>query len=635
MTSSHHDPTLEYYEKLGQTRFVSPKTPDVHSIYKPSTGPIFSSPYGPFPEPIPADLSIHDFCFPRDNPLPPHDYDALISSATDERVSLFQLYGRIKAFARAIAPDGPNPLHLGAPATGDGPGQDGEILGICSRNHLDWPMLAHACFRAGVPFGGVSPASTVAEMRHVLGRMRCTGLIVHEELLGKVRRAVELARREAGGFWLDEGKIVVLSEDRGRMEVGGWPTVEALVRVGLGVDEGVARGFEGRRVVGGERLAFLFQSSGTSGLPKAMMITHRNAIAIAQQSIIDGRAIGEFIGGDPIHHKILGIVPCYHSYGAIVYIARINLFRYANVMLLPRWNTKHALETIERYRITSLPMVPQVVRQLAQYPDLHKHDLSSVIAVGSGAAYLPPDVAKALGDKLPQKQPVGSGYGMSEAASISRPVTCGIFGLPSSADKLNTVGYLLPGMSGRIVDPTTMKDVPTRNTPGEMWVRGENVTPGYFHDAQATAELFAEPGWLRTGDLCSRDEADQITYVDRFKELIKVKGFQVAPSEVEDCLLDHPDGLVRDACVVGVIGEDGITVLPRAWVVLGAKARGRTADEVFETLTKWVQERLSRYKWLDGGIEQVESIPRTESGKMLRREMRDRYEKGQGRKSKL
>lgn len=312
------------------------------------------------------------------------------------------------------------------------------------------------------------------------------------------------------------------------------------------------------------------------------------------------------MGLPPQHNTALGVIPCYHSYGCLIYILSPNLSSRTTVMLLPKWSLPHALESIQKYRITSLPLVPQLVRQLAQSPLTAKYDLSSVLIAGSGAAYLPPDVATALGAKLPQQTPVGSGYGMSEAASISRPVTSGIFGLPSSAQTPNTVGYLLPGMSGRIVDPETLQDVP-RNTPGEIWVRGLNVTPGYYRDAKATAELFAEPGWLRTGDLCSRDDWDQITYLDRCKELIKVKGLQVAPTEIEDCLLEMPGGLVRDACVVGVVGEDGITVLPRAWVVLSDKV-GRNEEVVFEKLKQWVGKRLSRYKWLDGGIERVDEV---------------------------
>ena len=135
------------------------------------------------------------------------------------------------------------------------------------------------------------------------------------------------------------------------------------------------------------------------------------------------------------------------------------------------------------------------------------------------------------------------------------------------------------------------------------------MTPGYFKDAKATAELFAEPGWLRTGDLVMRDEWDRIHYLDRIQEMIKVKGLQVAATEVEDTLLDHPEGLVRDACVAGVDnGRGDGSLFVRTWIVLTAEGVKQGEEEVARKLHEWVQERLSRHKWLTGGIEVVDSV---------------------------
>jgi 4-coumarate--CoA ligase len=202
--------------------------------------------------------------------------------------------------------------------------------------------------------------------------------------------------------------------------------------------------------------------------------------------------------------------------------------------------------------------------------------------------------------------PIPSGYGLSEAASIASPAAPGIFGLEPALPGM--IGYLLPGMEGRVVDPDTLEDM-RKGEKGELWARGPVVTPGYFKDPKATAEIFTEPGWLRTGDLVTRDDQDRIHYLDRLKEMIKVKGLQVAATEVEDTLLDHPTGLVRDACVAGVDnGRGDGSLFVRAWVVLTAEGHQQGEEAVAKQLHEWIQGRLSRHKWLTGGIEVVDAV---------------------------
>lgn len=257
-------------------------------------------------------------------------------------------------------------------------------------------MLAHACFRAELVFGGISPASTPYELWWVLRKMQITSIVAHELLLPVLREALKLGSGEDDKssslrLVLDPKKIVVLSDDPRLVAVDGFPTVESLVRIGEGLPE------VKRKLMGGDKMCYLFQSSGTSGLPKAMMISHKNAVHSGLQGMITATQGARFAGVEPLQpSRVLGAVPAYHSYGMILWILRVNLQQLTNV-LLPKWDLELALRTIEKYKITLLPLVPPIVRQLAQSPLIDKYDLSSVITVASGAAYLPPDVAYQLG----------------------------------------------------------------------------------------------------------------------------------------------------------------------------------------------------------------------------------------------
>lgn len=585
------------------SRFLGSNAPDPHKYqYKPHDNHVFSSPFGPFPS-TPADLNIHELCFPPNNPLP-EDYPLFLHAETQEVVTLHSFYARVCALARVLRYDGPNPLGLGKSPISDK--EDGEILGLFSKNHLHYPMVAHACFRSELVFGGISPASTPYELWWVLRKMQITSIMCHESLLPVLREAIKLGLGEGDKLplklKLDPRKIIVLSDNSSLDTISGHRTVESLVREGMKLPE------RPRKLLGGNRMAYLFQSSGTSGLPKAMIITHSNGYHSGMQTLVTGVQAARYNNVEPLPPTTtLGVIPMFHSYGMILWILRVNLLRNTTIML-PKWDLELALQTIQTHKVTSLPLVPPLVRQLAQSPLTEKYDLSSVVGAVSGAAYLPPDVAHQLAKKLPQGagMPIPSGYGLSEAASIASPAAPGIFGLEAAPP--GTIGYLLPGMQARVVNPETLQNV-AKGEKGELWARGPVVTPGYFKDESATAEMFAEPGWLRTGDLVLRDGNDRIHYLDRLKEMIKVKGLQVAATEVEDTLLDHPEGLVRDACVAGVDnGRGDGSLFVRAWVVLTAEGERLGERSVGEKLNAWIESRLSRHKWLTGGLEVVNSV---------------------------
>lgn len=253
------------------SRFLGPNAPDPQKDkYLPHDQAVFSSPYGPLP-PTPDDLNIHELCFPPNNPLP-EDYPLFINAATEEVVTLHSFYARVCALARVFRYDGPNPLGLEKSPVDDK--EDGEILALFSRNHLHYPMIAHACFRSELVFGGISPASTPYELWWVLRKMQITSIMCHETLLPVLSEALKLGSGEGDNLSLklklNPQKVIVLSDNPQLDHVSGHRTIESLVREGFNLPE------QKRKLLGGNRMAYLFQSSGTSGLPKAMMITHRN-----------------------------------------------------------------------------------------------------------------------------------------------------------------------------------------------------------------------------------------------------------------------------------------------------------------------------------------------------------------------
>jgi 4-coumarate--CoA ligase len=269
-------------------RFIGPDSPDVHGSYQATDSSIFKSPWGPF-LPIPKDLNVHSYCFPPDQPLPT-DYDLFINAATGEKLTLHEFYDRVCCLARSLRYDGPNPMNLSRSPVDDK--EDGEILGIVSRNHLSFPMLAHACFRSELVFGGISPASTPYELWHVMRKMQVTSIVIHETLLPVLKDAIKHGVGPNDGslrLVLDTKKIIVLSDDPTLDFVAGYPTLESLIRKGSKMTE------PKRELKGGDKLCYLFQSSGTSGLPKAMMISHKNAVHSAMQGMITATRTAEFV----------------------------------------------------------------------------------------------------------------------------------------------------------------------------------------------------------------------------------------------------------------------------------------------------------------------------------------------------
>lgn len=297
-------------------------------------------------------------------------------------------------------------------------------------------------------------------------------------------------------------------------------------------------------------------------------------------------------------------------------------------MIVAKFDLDLYLRCIQRYQPEDLALVPPVALLLAKDARLMKYDLSSVKRIMSAAAPLTPELSLAVESRF--KDLYGTtvycwqAWGLTETS----PLACGV--PPDRLDKRDGVGCIAPNMEFRFVDPESLVDVVERDgegttRPAEIWVRGPNVTKGYFRNEEATRDAFYvdEEGktWFRTGDIGTIDREGFVKIVDRIKEMIKYKGLQVIPSELEGKLICHPD--VGDACVVGVWTEEQATELPLAFVVLNSEAKQKGLQVVVEDIHKWITNEVANHKRLRGGIKVVDVIAKSPSGKILRRQMKD------------
>jgi acyl-CoA synthetase (AMP-forming)/AMP-acid ligase II len=350
-------------------------------------------------------------------------------------------------------------------------------------------------------------------------------------------------------------------------------------------------------------LVALPYSSGTTGTAKGVAITHRNAVAALVQ--LDPAAL---YGPDD---RILAVLPFFHSYGMHLLMNEV-LRKGATCVTMPRFDLEQYLELVQRYRITRLYVVPPIALALAKHPLVARYDLSSVGGVGCGAAPLDEAVEQAVADRLGRF--VAQGYGMTEAT-----VVIAVSEQREGGWKRGSVGRLLPNMEARVVDVTSGDDLGPGER-GELLVRGPNVTSGYLNRPEETRDLVDAEGWLHTGDIAYVDGDGFLFIVDRAKELIKYKGYQVAPATLEGVLAAHP--AVADAAVIGVPDEEAGEV-PKAFVALKAPASP-------EDILAFAAARLAPYERIRE-LELVEAVPRSPSGKLLRRLLRDREREARAR----
>ncbi|OAX30981.1 acetyl-CoA synthetase-like protein, partial [Rhizopogon vinicolor AM-OR11-026] len=530
----------------------------------------------PNPPKVP-ESNIHHLLFNRPDQQEWTDYTLFVNVATNQRRSFREFVERVRDGATALGAD------IAQGGLGLSP-ENGEIVGILSENCLDYITLMHSLLVITVPFVPFSSYATPYEFNHANSLAQPTRIFTSPSLLPLALTSGLPADR----IYLLEG------------ESEGHTSYNQLVSS--------ARKNDIQRVpvrhATKDTLAYMFFSSGTSGLPKVVMASHGN-IACAIVVFMEYNKEISQVQASPVGNTPEGlqidflVVPLYHSLG--LHRAILNPIRPSTIVMLPKWDIDVFLDSIPKYQIMTFVLVPSLIHQIVHHPRFKTSDLSSVKVIGCTAAYLPPQLSEQLLVGFPNVERVLGGYGLSEfTMTIAlRPFPGMLNG--RAKDKPGSVGILFPGVEVRIVRPDGSLAGP--NEAGELFVHGAAVTLGYKGNDKATRETFVD-GWVRTGDRMRIDEDGVLFFEDRAKDTLKVSGTQVSPTEIENILLAHPDKLIIDVSVAGVSGgRTSDERIPRAWVVLSSAGAALGEKEVTARLNAWVQQRLSRYKWLRGGVE--------------------------------
>ncbi|OJJ80914.1 acyl--CoA ligase [Aspergillus glaucus CBS 516.65] len=473
--------------------------------------------------------------------------------------------------------------------------QTGDRVLLFSGNDLFFPVVFLGIIMAGGVFSSANPTYVARELAYQFQDSGATYLLCAESSLDTGIEAARLAgvRRD---------RVFVFNSD---VYDGSGQARKGCRHWG----ELVASAEEGSKFVWEElstpetssRTLALNYSSGTTGKPKGVEVSHKNYVANTIQTGFMAQLSPEY-EAKIAKARLLCFLPMYHAMGQTIFIANA-LLSGTPVYIMPKFDFIGMLEYVQKFRITELILVPPIMVRLAKHPAVRsgKYDLSSVEAIRCGKS-------RSWG---PRRVDIKQAWGMTE-------VTCSFLGWdPRDEGNPASVGMLYPNCEGMIIADDGKTEL-GKHQRGELWVRGPSVMRGYWQKPQATQETKTADGWLKTGDIAYVDDDGRFYVVDRIKELIKVKGNQVAPAELEGLLLEHL--AVADVAVIGVPVNDDER--PRAYVVLKPD-QGATAEDII----KFMDGKVTAVKRITGGVVFIDAIPKNPSGKILRKELRERARK--------
>ena len=460
--------------------------------------------------------------------------------------------------------------------------QRGDVLALCALNCPQYATVFFGVLGSGGVVTTCNPAYTAEELAYQFKNSGAKYVATMAAFLPSVKKAADMA-----GI----GTIIVIDDHS--MKDHGYVSYQSLV-----TDSGSR--FVTQKVDAKNDVAVLPYSSGTTGLPKGVMLTHHNLVANTYQF-----SHPEYINLSTDDCTVLGLLPFFHIYGMEAILIS-GLWQGAKVVAVPKFDPTLFLSTIQKHKVSVAHLVPPVILFLAKHPDVEKY-VSSLRYMFSGAAPLGGNLLKSASARLQGYCIIRQAYGLTEASPVTH-VTPLVFGM----SRPGSVGVPILNQLVKVVDVDSGKNLPSGQE-GEMFIKGPNVMKGYLNQPDATKKTLTEDGWLKTGDIGYFDQDGFFYITDRLKELIKVKGLQVAPAELEALLQNHPK--VADAAVIGVPHERHGEA-PRAFVV----KRDPTLTE--KELTDYIASHVSEHKHLTGGVHFIEAVPKTASGKILRRHLK-------------
>jgi acyl-CoA synthetase (AMP-forming)/AMP-acid ligase II len=519
--------------------------------------------HGPFPEVAIPEVAVTPFVF--QDAVAHGDKPALIDGSTGRTLTYSELIESIARVATSLAGRG---------------FKKGEVFGILSPNLPEYAIIFHAVASLGGINSPINPLYTEHEIAHQLKDAGARFLVTVSPFMEKAMHAARDANIEElfvfdvpGLAWGESGGPEASGATPFSSLLKGEPNPPSVV------------------INPREDLVALPYSSGTTGLPKGVMLTHYNLVANMRQM----EGLQYFSEND----TLICVLPLFHIYGLVV-VLNMGLYQGATIVTLPRFELESFLQAIQDYGVTLTHLVPPILLLLSKNPVVDNYDLSKLKTIFSGAAPLDEHLTRACMQRLDCE--VRQGYGMTETSPVTH--SSPLAPLPM---KFGSVGVLAPNTKCKIIDLETGAILGPHKE-GEICVSGPQIMKGYLNRPEATAATIDAEGWLHTGDIGYADDEGHFYIVDRAKELIKYKGFQVPPAELEALLLTH--SCVADAAVVPC-PDDEAGEVPKAFVVLKDEASA-------EELMNFVAERVAPHKKIRK-LEFIDKIPKSPSGKILRR----------------